>query len=139
MKTGIITVLAILLTAMLLMVMPAIAQEEGIPVINLHEGDVLLAGEEYGLRLEPEITPTNSFVIIGIVAEGESVAEGTWQIANDGCEPGTFVFFVEENISPGEYDVKVVVFDRSEYCYFLSCYETVTIENITVVAISDYY
>jgi len=142
MKTTRTTVLAILLTAMLLLVMPAVAEEEGQDfTVNLQEGDILLSGESYAIEFGDEALRNipNKFIIVGIIPKGEALYAGNWQIANNDCELWAHNFFIGENISPGEYDIKIIVYSRSENCFSLRCYERITIENITVIAVSDMY
>ena len=133
MKTkSISAILAIMLTMMLLTV-PATAQEE-ISAMNIYEGDVLLTGKSYSVEFEQPL-PTNPVVVVGIVAKGEPLSSGNWQITNNDCEPWTFTFFVRDDIIPGEYNIEIVVFSRSSSCYFLSSYGRATIENVTIVVI----
>lgn len=153
---GGLTLLAILLTVMITLAMPAIAQEDDNNTVkstlsmSVEEqendspidpmGNIFLSGENYGIKFKQGVLPSDEsvVVIVGIIPSQERF-KGVWQRANNSCEPETetFIFSINENMNFGEYDIIVIVFQKTDFCDFLSHYGIITIRGVQVVSIEE--
>ena len=99
-------------------------------MVNLQEGDILISGETHGLMFNPRIIPYQPLILVGIIPEGEAI--GRWQVLDYECNPGVFMLDIHKDMSPGEYRVTIVIFEKSPFCG-LYYHERITIQDVTIV------